>query len=183
VTSVRERDPHCRRPGRIRLSAAALVLATSSCDYVDTPSTNVVLDNAYSQDGGAPLVVYQAFWQAVSFQNPLAPGASSGPVSTVPCSGNTAWALLAPGWDPTGSTPPTSFVVLESKHGFAVNLGNTVHIPVDDEGFAGSCAAGAPLSQADADFVTGLVFPTVFAGLHYDAATCRTTPVPDAGTP
>ena len=169
-----------------RRIVAAIVLsvasATAGCDYVDTPYTYAVLDNDYSTSATPPLVVYRAYWQAVSFQSPTAPGSSSAPQPTVPCSDNTAWAVLAPGWDPTSSTPPTSFIVLQSRSGFAVDLGDTVHIPVDDATFAGSCEAGSPLSQSQADFITQLVFPGVFAdaGLRYDAATCTTSPVDDA---
>jgi hypothetical protein len=105
------------------------------------------------------------------------------PDTTVPASVNTAYAILAPGWDPKSSTPPTSFVVLESRNGLEVHLGGTLQIPIDDTTFMGDCASGSFLSQAQADFITQSIFPSVFASLHYDAATCTTTPVGDAGGP
>jgi hypothetical protein len=177
-------------PGRVRRCptiAGAVLFALSSawlavgCDYVDTPYTNVVLDNDYSPTATTPLVVYQAFWEATSFSSPVPPGSSSAQEGTVPCSDNTAWVVLAPGWDPASPTPPTSFVVLQSRSGFGVALGDTLHIPVDDQTFAGNCAGGSVLSQSQADFITQLVFPSLFAGLSYDAATCTTTPMVDAG--
>jgi hypothetical protein len=99
----------------------------------------------------------------------------------VAASDNTAYVVLAPGWDAAadgGAAVPASLVVLESRGGFAVHLDETLHIPVDDTTFAGDCAAGSTLAQAEADVVTALVFPDVFAGLAYDAATCTTTRTP-----
>jgi hypothetical protein len=105
----------------------------------------------------------------------------------VAASANTAYVVLAPGWDPTSdptsTTQPTSFIVLQSRDGFAVNLGDTLHIPVDDTTFAGNCTAGSVLTQAQADFITQLVFPSTFRSFHYDAATCTTTQIGDAGAP
>jgi hypothetical protein len=152
------------------------------------PQTTVVVDNDYPPYAVVPLVVYDAAWEAVALQQPdgaaapVPPGDSSGPQSTVPASANTAYVLLAPGWDPASSTPPTSFIVLQSQAGFAVSLGDTLHIPVDDTTFVGNCAAGSFLTQAQADFITQRVFPGDFGSLSYDAATCTTTPIGDAGT-
>src|SRR6202000_3025230 len=50
--------------------------------------------------------------------------------------------------------------------------GKLLPLTVSDETFAGNCAAGAPLSQDDADFVTQRIFPLEFAGQRYDAASC-----------
>lgn len=158
-------------------AAAAAAVAVAACD---TPDTEVVLDDDYAADAAMPLVVYEASWQAVSFPSPVAPGASSGPQPTLAASDNTAYVVLAPGWNPSGSAPPATFVVLQSRAGYGVHLNQTLHIPVDDATFAGDCAAGDPLTQAQADFITQLVFPCTFAALHYDAATCTTTAVPDA---
>ena len=155
------------------LRVVALFAFAIGCD---SPSTNVVLDNAYAPSTAN--VVYRAFWQAVPFTTPLAPGASSDPQSTVAASPNVAYALLAPGWDPSSGAAPASFVVLESRLGFEVHLNETLHIPVDDSRFAGNCAAGSALSQAEADFVTQRVFADSFAGLVYDAPTCATTSAP-----
>jgi hypothetical protein len=149
----------------------------------ETSQAFVILENAYPPSATRPLVVYRAVWQAVAFQAPLTPGASSEPQSTVPASCNTAYAILAPGWNPTGSTPPTSFIVLQSSRGFAVDVYDTLHIPVDDSTFSGNCAWGSFLTQAEADFITQIVFPDVFAALRYDAATCSTQPLTDAGAP
>jgi hypothetical protein len=166
----------CRFRARLAVfGAIASALLPAGCLNVDTPYTSVALDNDYPASSTTPLVVYQAFWQAVAFSTPVAPGGSSGPQSTVPASNNTAWAVLAPGWDPSSPEPPNSFVVLQSRAGFAVDLNNTLHIPVDDATFAGNCSAGSFLTQAQADFITQIVFPGTFAGLRYDAATCTTT--------
>jgi len=125
-----------------------------------------------------------AYWLNVSFQGqPLAPGAASDPQTAVPASAdNRAYVVLAPGWDPASGTPPARFVVMQSRAGYEVGLGDTLHIAVDDANFDGNCAAGSHLSQADADFLTQIVFPRDFAGAQYDAATCTTTPpTGDAG--
>jgi hypothetical protein len=155
-----------------------LAVGAGGCD---TPHTLVVLDNDYPADAAVPIVVYQAFWQAVAFTTPVPPDSSSAPEDTVAASDNTAYAVLAPGWDPTSSTPPTSFVVLQSREGFALAFNSTLHIPVDDTTFSGNCAAGSLLTQAQADFITQRVFQGVFAGMHYDAATCTVTPTGDGG--
>ncbi len=62
-----------------------------------------------------------------------------------------------------------------------MHLGGTLHIAVDDTDFAGDCAAGDPLTQEQADFIAQLVFPCLFSGLRYDAATCTVAAIPDAG--
>jgi hypothetical protein len=150
------------------------------CDQ--KPDTSVVVDNLYASKS-VSLVVYRAFWQAVAFTTPIAPGTSSDPQPTVPASANTAYVVLAPGWDPASSSPPASLIVMQSVDGFDVAYDLTLHIPVDDTTFAGNCAAGSFLSQAQADFITRQIFRDDFAGLRYDAATCTTTPLGDAGTP
>ena len=133
----------------------------------------------------AALVVYDAYWLNVSFQGQsVPPGASSDAKDAIPASAdNTAYVVLAPGWDPASTTPPTTFLLLESRGGFALALGDTLHIPVDDVGFAGNCAAGSTLTQTEADFLTQIVFPRDFTGFTYDASTCTTTPTGDAGAP
>lgn len=153
------------------------------------PQTTVVVDNDYPPSVTKPLVVYRAFWQAVAFQDAIAPGSSSEPESTVPASDNTAYVVLAPGWDVTSSTPPKSFVLMQSRSGFDVHLDTTLHIPVDDSTFIGNCAAGSFLSQAQADFITERIFtPVIFpdaaaSSFRYQAATCTMTPIGDAGAP
>jgi hypothetical protein len=161
---------------------ASLTLVTAfalGCLPASTTTTFVVLENDYPATSG--LVIYQAFWQAVSFPTPIPPGASSDPQNTVFASANTAYVVLAPGWDPTSTTPPTSFVVLQSQQGYGVRVRDTVHIPVSDSSFVGNCAAGSFLTQSQADFITQIVFQSIFAGLKYDAATCTTIAVGDAG--
>jgi hypothetical protein len=183
----------------VRLSTVALALAAFvavGCNA--NPATTVIFDNDYPPSATKPMVVYRAYWQAVSLQDAIAPGASSEPQSTlsgggpvVPASDNTAYVILAPGWDLTSSTPPTSFVFLQSRGEFAVHLGDTLHIPVDDATFIGNCAAGSFLSQAQADFITERIFtPSLFpdaaaSSLRYEAATCTTIPTDagDAGGP
>jgi hypothetical protein len=168
-------------PIRSAPGALSLALVVTGCDYVDTRYTYVTLDNDYPASAATPLTVYRAYWQAVAFTTPVSPGTSSGPQSTVPCSANTAWVVLAPGWDATSTVNPTTFVVLQSRQEFGVNYGDTVDIPVSDATFAGNCASGSFLSQDQADFITQFVFPSVFCGLRYDAATCTTSPSGDAG--
>jgi hypothetical protein len=141
------------------------------------PSTSVVLENDFPA-GEPSKVIYQAFWQAVPFQTPIPPGQSSEPQSTVPASANSAYVVLAPGWDPSSTTPPTSFVVLQSRSGVSVELDGSLHILVDDTTFAGDCAAGSFLTQQQAEFITRRVFQNVFQGLTYDASTCTTSAAP-----
>ena len=157
------------------LGSAVLVTLAVGCD---APETSVVLENRYPA-----ATIYLAGWQAVCFSRPVLPGASSDPQTTVSASDNTVYALLAPGGLPEDGGVPAALVVLQSQGGFAVHLGDTLHIPVDDDTFAGDCAAGRPLSQAQADIVTRFVFPSVFAALQYDAATCTTTAASDAASP
>jgi hypothetical protein len=163
---------------RVTAIAPCLVVALSACDK---PHTTVILDNAYAPSAANALVVYQAAWHAVSFPNPVPPGASSDPQSTVGASATTAYVLLAPGWDPASSAPPTSLIVLSSRTGFEVHLDETLHIPVDDTRFVGNCAAGSMLAQDQADYITQRIFPSVFGTVTYDAGSCKTTPIADAG--
>jgi len=161
---------------------AVLSFATACAGFPDAPpQTNVVLDNRYGAD--TSFVVYDAYWLNVSFAGqPVAPGASSAPQETVPASpDNTGYVVVAPGWDPSSATPPTKLVVLQSRSGFSVALGDTLHIAVDDQTFEGNCAASSRLTQAQANFLTQVVFAADFAGLAYDAATCTTTPMGEAG--
>jgi hypothetical protein len=127
----------------------------------------VVLDNDYSPSSG--MVIVKAFWQAVAFPG-VDPGASSDKLQTVSASPNTAWVLASP---PSGVP-----LLLQSRDGFGVHLDETLHIPVDDDHFAGNCAAGSTLSQLDADFMTSRVFAADFAGLAYDAPTCTVSSLP-----
>ena len=140
----------------------------------DKPQTTVILDNNYPASPTGALVVYRAHWQAVSFEN-ITPGSSSDPQSSVSASENSAYVVLAPGWDPASSAPPTSFVVMQSRAGLDLHFDDTLHIRVDDTTFIGNCGARSFLPQAQADFITQRIFPNDFASLRYDAATCTTT--------
>jgi hypothetical protein len=100
---------------------------------IDTPHTYVVFDNDYTARSG--LVIYDAWWEGVSFDASattshavIPPGSSSAPRDTVPTSDNTAYVVLAPGWDPTSTKPPPTFIVMQSRSGFEVHLNNTLHI-------------------------------------------------------
>jgi len=172
-------------PLRLLVSASVVAALSGACaGFPDAaPQTQVVLDNQFALD--TSLVVYDAYWLNVSFAGqPLLPGSSSAPQSTVPASAdNAAYVVLAPGWDPMGTTPPRTLIAVQSRSGFAVALGDTLHIPVDDQAFEGNCAVGSRLTQSQADFLTQIVFAADFAGLAYDAATCTTTPIGDAGAP
>lgn len=160
------------------------VVTTSCAGFPDkAPQTLVVLDNDYASSTQPQAVLYQAYWLNVAFQTPVPPGSSSTPQAGTPASANTAYALVAPGWDPDGGSPPTSFVVLRSKVGYGVDLGDTLHIAVSSDTFDGDCAAGDPLDQAEADFLTQVVFSSAFAGLTYDAPTCTTTSMGDSSAP
>ena len=64
-----------------------------------------------------------------------------------------------------------------------MHLGDTVHIPVDDTTFIGNCAVGSFLTQAQADFITQIVFASDSGSYSYDPATCTTTLLGDAGVP
>jgi hypothetical protein len=149
----------------------ALSILASSCD---APETYVVLENGFAASS-TPWVLYQGLWQAVAFDTPLQPGASSAAQSTAAASDNMAYVIVTPGWSPKDTNPPTSFIVLESRSGFSVHLNQTLDIIVNDATFAGNCTTGSVLSQADADFITQRVFSNTFAGLKYDAATCTTS--------
>lgn len=164
---------------KVVASLPLVAVLALGCEPPSNTTTFVVLDNEYPATSG--IVIYRAFWQAVPFQTPLPPGSSSDPRNTVPASANTAYVVLAPGWDPSSPTPPTRFVVLQSKQGYGVHVSGTVRIPVSDASFVGNCAARSFLTQPQADFITRIVFPDVFGGLAYDAATCTTTPTGEAG--
>jgi hypothetical protein len=164
---------------------AAASLTITACDTPDP--TKAVVDNAYPElaDGGDPskqIVVYRAWFVTTLFTEPVLPAQSSDELRSVPAT-DTAYALLAPGWDPEGTAPPTTLIAVQSKAKLSVSRGDVLHLAVSDATFAGSCAAKQQLSQADADFITQRIFPGDFANATYDATTCTSTPIPadDAG--
>jgi hypothetical protein len=163
----------------VALSALALV---SGCET--ETATSAVVDNSYPPfgDGGDPatqVVVYRAWYATALFKGALAPGDTSEAERVVPAT-NYAYALLAVGWDPSSAEPPARFVVVRSADKLAVSRGDTLQIAVSSIAFVGDCAAGRPLSQDDADFVTQRIFPGEFANVTYDAASCVLTAKPAA---
>jgi hypothetical protein len=174
-------DPNQRRP-RLARGLVVLFLGAGCASFpVGPPQTAVILDNDYAPS--TKFVIHDAWWQDASFSGQaIEPGASSSAENTVPASANnTAYVLIAPGWDPDGGTAPTSFLLLQSRAGFAISLSEILHLPVDDEHFEGNCTAGSPLTQEQANFLTHVVFPGDFEGFAYDAATCTTIQRGDAG--
>ncbi len=146
---------------------AGLVMGVVMCD---TPHTSAILENASAS------FVYRAQWQSVTFGDPLAPGTASDPHDALPASANDAYVLLAPGWDPSSTTPPSKLIVLHSRAGYALHADQTVRITVNDDAFEGNCAIGSTLSREEADFITQRIFPDVFANATYDPSTCTTSP-------
>jgi hypothetical protein len=163
------------------ISSALVVLALFSVAACDTEdATTAVVDDDYS--AADAVVVYKVWWSTALFSTPVVPGAESDS-SRVVTDDATAYALLAPGWDPTSGAPPTYLVAVKSKATLSVARGDELHIRLSDSTMTGRCAAGGGLMQADADFITQRIFPGDFAGGTYDAKTCRFTPAADAAAP
>jgi hypothetical protein len=156
-----------------RIRPLAFLSLLIACKTEDP--TFAVVENAYPQG----IVVYRAWWETTLFTEPVLPGMTSSDQRSVPES-DTAYVLLAPGWDPASGQPPTTLLPARSKVPFEVDRGSTLRITVSDATFQGNCAAQQPLSQEDADFITQRIFPGEFATLTYDAKTCTSTPVPSA---
>jgi hypothetical protein len=153
-----------------------------ACDTEDP--TMVVVDNDYAAlpDGGDPtteMTVYRVWWVTSLLSDAVAPGAEGQPQRTVP-NADFAYAVLAPGWDPSAPAPPTRFIAARSAAKLSAARGETLHVHVSDDTFVGTCEPGKALSQSDADFITQRIFPAEFAGLAYDATTCTATPLPPA---
>jgi hypothetical protein len=160
------------------LATFAMPAMLAACETED-PSKAVV-DNGYpaTAEGADPAhqtVVYRAWWVATYFGEPVGGGSTSTEQRSVPAS-DVAYAVLAPDWDPASATPPARFVFVRSKAPLSVARGDTLHIVVDDGTFTGNCAAGQPLSQDDADFITQRIFPGEIGTATYDAKTCTMTP-------
>ncbi|MDP9151633.1 MAG: hypothetical protein M3O36_17060 [Myxococcota bacterium] len=164
------------------------LLGAVACE-TESPTT-VVVDNDYSvvPDGGNPatlMTVFKVWWVTSLMPDAVGPGGEGQSQRTVP-NADFAYALIAPGWDPSSSTPPSRLFAARSAIKLSVARGDALHVHVADETFTGNCAAGKPLSQDDADFVTQRVFPGEFVGLAYDATTCSVAPqlpAADAGQP
>ena len=160
------------------LRAAALGFALSACETPD--ATQAILANAYPQiaDGGdttKEMTIWKAWYAVSQFADPIAPGQDSPANRLVPVN-DVVYVLVAPGWDPASTTPPTALIAMKTSATHPVARGETVRIEINDDTAVGNCAAGKPLSQADADFVTQIIFPGDFAGAHYDAKTCTAVP-------
>jgi hypothetical protein len=165
------------------VSALSLGTHLAACE-TEAP-TKAVVENAYPApvDGADPAhqtVVYRAWWVTTYFPEAVPAGASSTEQRSVPAA-DFAYALLAKGWDPSSTTPPTAFVVVKSKAPLSVARGEVLPIVVSDATFSGNCAANAPLSQEDADFITQRLFPREFSGFTYNAKTCTMTAEVEAG--
>jgi hypothetical protein len=164
--------------------ALAALPNLAGCD-TDAP-TMIVVDDDYPAiaEGGNSMnetTVYKVWWVTSFLPDPVAPGEEGQPERTVP---NTdfAYAVLAPGWDPSRPTAPLRLLAAKSATQLTVARGDTLHVHVSDDTFVGNCGAGKPLTQDEADFITTRIFPGDFAGLTYDAATCSATRVSaDAG--
>jgi hypothetical protein len=168
-----------------RIVAAACLLfwpLIAACNTSDPSSA--VLANEYptASDAGSAdsMAVYKGWWAVAQFADPVAAGQVSDPVRVVPGS-DYGYALLAPGWDPSGDTPPATLIPLRSAQKLTVARGGTLNFVVSDEATLGNCSAGKPLTQEDADFITQRIFPVEFSNANYDAARCRTSPAPGGG--
>jgi hypothetical protein len=154
-----------------------LLLGASACETED--ATFAVVDDDYiaPPDGAAyaGVTVYKVWWSTALFDAPLGPGEESSSQRVV-TSDETAYALLAPGWNPSSGAPPTQLVPVRSKTTLSVKRGDTLHVRVSDITMTGNCGAGQPLSQDDADFITQRIFPGDFAGGTYDASACIFVP-------
>ncbi|HEX4341581.1 MAG TPA: hypothetical protein VH062_36980 [Polyangiaceae bacterium] len=167
-----------------RFTTALFVTALAGCS-TETPTRAVVANDLREAGDGAPsaqLVVYRVWYSTTYFGDPVLPGAESDEQRIVPGS-DTAYAVLASGWEPSSPATARSFVALRSKHALSVARGDVLSIAVSDSTFTGRCDDSSPLTQTQADFITTRIFPGEFAGVHYDAATCTTTSLVDAGQP
>jgi hypothetical protein len=167
----------------VLLAFSAGSFATEGCE-TETP-TSAIIENAYPapDDAGDPskqTTVFKAWWATTLFSDPVVPGTASGTERTVPDI-DFAYAVLAPGWDPASTTPPTTLIPVRSAAKLAVNRGDTLHVTISDVSFLGDCRAGKPLTQEDADFITQRIFPGDFSAVRYDPKTCTATPT-DAET-
>lgn len=163
------------------LTLAGLLLA--GCETAD--ATYALVDDGYPAvpDGGdasAEVSVFKVWWSVALLDDPVAPG-QEGPEHRVVTANDTAYALLAPGWDPSMAAPPTTFIPVRSNAKLYVARGDTLHILVNPGTMTGDCAAGKPLTQEDADFITSRIFPGEFANVRYDAATCTASPGMEGG--
>lgn len=163
------------------LSLVSLLASAAFACETETATTAVV-DNAYAPDSGAAtVVVYKVWWQTTLFAQSVAPGTSSETERVAPAT-DTAFAVLAPGWDPASGAAPGRLVAVQSRSALSVERGGLLHVRVSPDTFVGDCAAGADrLTQEQADFITQRIFPAEFAGVAYAASDCRVTRAVDGG--
>jgi hypothetical protein len=159
------------------VSVLLLGFALTGCETPD--ATQAVLDNDYpapaAGSAAQQTVVLEAWWQVALFAEPVAAGTESAPVRAIQGT-DEAYAVLAPGWDPSSSTPPATRIPVRVRDALTAQRGSTLHIHVSPDAVVGDCSTGAPLAQDDADFITQRVFPGDFASVTYDAATCTAAP-------
>jgi hypothetical protein len=147
----------------------ALLLLAAGCDT--ETATTAVVDNAYPKDPTGSIAVYKVWWASTLFHEGVAAGESSATFRSVPTTA-TAYALLAPGWDPASGHPPARLVLAESKAPFTALRGRTLHIVVDDDTFRGNCNVAGRLTPDEADLIGHDIFPDDLAGRPYDPETC-----------
>jgi len=159
--------------------ATCVVSSVALVDCDDPDPTFAVVDNAFPLVGGgdaaAQTALGKVWWVVTLFPDPIAAGSSSDANRVIPAS-DYAYALLAPKWDPSSGTPPPTLIPVRTKDKVSVARGDTVHVVISDDTVIGDCAAGHPLSQDDADFITQRIFPGEFSNVTYDASTCTATP-------
>jgi hypothetical protein len=162
-----------------------MLISLSACG-AERPTEAVAVNGyALSSDGSVSntITVYRVWYATTLFRDPLAPKSTSAPVRTVPGSA-TAYAVLAPGWDPSSSDAPSAFIPVQSNHELGATRGDTIDLVVSDRTFSGRCGGSRTLDQDEADFITQRIFPAEFEGMTYDPATCTSTaqqPAGDAG--
>ena len=156
-------------------------LLAVGCETSDPTSAVVINEYPAGGDPSTAVTVYKAWWSVALFADPVAAGQASDSVRIVP-GDDYAYALLAPGWDPTTGTPPPALIPVHTVVRLSVERGNTLDIAISDRATVGNCSANSPLSAEDASFIVERIFPGEFAGVVYDPATCTAVPLTDAGS-
>lgn len=150
-------------------------LGLGACQTED--AAYAVVGNDYpvatdSHDPSQQTTVYKVWWSTALFSSPVAAGGESETIRAV-AGGEVAYALLAPGWDPTSSDPPSMLIPVMTHIPLTVSRGTTLHIHLSDTTVVGNCGARASgqLTQDEADFITQRIFPGDFIGT-YNAKAC-----------
>ncbi|HYQ46799.1 MAG TPA: hypothetical protein VER11_32740 [Polyangiaceae bacterium] len=153
------------------------VASLSSAGCNTSEPTTAVLSNDYPVASDAEtMAVYRGWWSVAQFAEPVLAGQVSDPIRVVRGS-DYGYALLAPGWDTALGTSPATLIPLRSAEQLSVDRGELLTFRVSPSATVGDCAAGSPLTQEDADFITQRIFPVEFSGLVYDAASCSTSAI------